>query len=42
MFLLLIGPVFKFMYLSSEVEKSDTFLHNILSGPFDQYKQNQQ
>ena len=37
MFLLLIEPVFKFVYLNSEVEKSDTFLHNIHPGPFDPY-----
>ena len=32
-----VRPVFKFVYLRSEVEKSDTFLHIIHSGPFDQY-----
>ena len=37
MYLLLIGPVFKFVYLSLEVEKKYTFLHNIHPGPFDPY-----
>ena len=37
MFLLLIKPVFKWVYLSSNIEKSDTFLHCILPRPFDPY-----
>ena len=37
MFVLLIRPVFKLVYLSSKVEKSDTFLHNIHPGLFDPY-----
>ena len=38
-FLLLNGPVFKLVYLSSEVEeeKSDTTPHDIHPGPIDPY-----
>ena len=37
MFLLIFASVIRLVYLSSEVEKSDTIQHNIHPGPFDPY-----